>query len=112
MFAFIMMIPMLFRPLDQIANRFNTFQMGIVAANRVFAVLDTTSQIDDAGTVEAANFQGNITFDKVHFTYVADQEVLKGISFDVTSWESVAIFGATGAVNSTIINSLNRFYDI
>jgi subfamily B ATP-binding cassette protein MsbA len=112
LFAFIMMIPMLFRPLNQIANRFNTFQMGIVAANRVFAVLDTTSQIDDAGTVEAANFQGNITFDKVHFSYVADEEVLKGISFDVTSGQTVAIVGATGAGKSTIINLLNRFYDI
>ena len=112
LFAFIMMIPMLFRPLNQIANRFNTFQMGIVAANRVFAVLDTTSQIDDAGTVEAANFQGNISFDNVHFSYVADEEVLKGISFEVTSGQTVAIVGATGAGKSTIINLLNRFYDI
>ncbi|TXE07515.1 ABC transporter ATP-binding protein [Gelidibacter salicanalis] len=112
LFAFIMMIPMLFRPLNQIANRFNTLQMGIVAANRVFAVLDTTSQIDDLGTIEAAQFEGNIRFDKVHFSYIDDEEVLKGISFDVQSGQTIAIVGATGAGKSTIINLLNRFYDI
>lgn len=79
LFAFIMMIPMLFRPLNQIANRFNTFQMGIVAATRVFDVLHTTSQIDDIGTIEASQFKGNIRFDNVHFSYIKDEEVLKGI---------------------------------
>ncbi|MCB0444464.1 MAG: ABC transporter ATP-binding protein [Gelidibacter sp.] len=112
LFAFIMMIPMLFRPLNQIANRFNTFQMGIVAATRVFDVLHTTSQIDDAGTIEASQFKGNIRFDKVHFSYIKDEEVLKGISFEVKSGQTIAIVGATGAGKSTIINLLNRFYDI
>ncbi len=110
--AFLMFIPMLFRPLNQIANRFNTFQMGIVAANRVFSVFDTTSQIDDSGTIEATHFKGNIIFDKVHFSYIPNEEVLKGISFEVTSGQTVAIVGATGAGKSTIINLLNRFYDI
>lgn len=112
LFAFIMMIPMLFRPLNQIANRFNTLQMGIVAANRVFGVLDTTSQIDDAGKIEAAPFKGNIKFENVHFSYIPDEEVLKDISFEVKSGQTIAIVGATGAGKSTIINLLNRFYDI
>lgn len=112
LFAFIMMIPMLFRPLNQIANRFNTLQMGIVAANRVFDVLDTTSHIDDTGQIEAAQFKGNIKFEKVHFSYIDDEEVLKGISFEVKSGQTIAIVGATGAGKSTIINLLNRFYDI
>ncbi|MCL8008362.1 ABC transporter ATP-binding protein/permease [Gelidibacter japonicus] len=112
LFAFIMMIPMLFRPLNQIANRFNTLQMGIVAANRVFSVLDTTSQIDDSGKIEAEPFKGNIKFEKVHFSYIDDEEVLKDVSFDVKSGQTIAIVGATGAGKSTIINLLNRFYDI
>ncbi|WP_053972220.1 ABC transporter ATP-binding protein [Mangrovimonas sp. ST2L15] len=110
--AFIMMIPMLFRPLRQIADNFNTLQMGMVAANRVFKVLDTTSQIDDSGTTEIDALKGDLNFDKVRFSYVADEEVLKGISFDVKAGETVAIVGATGAGKSTIINLLNRFYDI
>ncbi len=109
---FIMYIPMLFRPLRQIADKFNTLQMGMVAANRVFKVLDTTSQIDDKGTTVAENFKGNITFKDVYFNYVEDEDVLKGISFNVNAGETVAIVGATGAGKSTIINLLNRFYEI
>jgi subfamily B ATP-binding cassette protein MsbA len=103
---------MLFRPLYQIANKFNTLQMGMVAADRVFKVLDTNSNIDDDGTISADNFNGNISFENVRFSYVRDEEVLKGISFDVNSGETVAIVGATGAGKSTIINLLNRFYEI
>ena len=110
--AFIMYIPMLFRPLRQIADKFNTLQMGMVAATRVFKVIDTTSQIDDTGTHVAEHFIGHIKFDNVFFSYVEDEEVLKGISFDVNAGETVAIVGATGAGKSTIINLLNRFYEI
>ncbi|MGB5420498.1 ABC transporter ATP-binding protein [Algibacter sp.] len=110
--AFIMFVPMLFRPLRQIADKFNTLQMGMVAATRVFKVIDTTSQIDDLGTHVAASFKGNIKFDNVHFSYVQDEEVLKGISFNVKAGDTVAIVGATGAGKSTIINLLNRFYEI
>jgi len=110
--AFIMMIPMLFRPLRQIADKFNTLQMGMVAANRVFKVLETTSQIDDTGTLVAAHFKGDIQFEKVRFSYVTDEEVLKGISLNVKAGDTIAIVGATGAGKSTIINLLNRFYEI
>ncbi len=110
--AFIMMVPMMFRPLNQIANKFNTLQMGMVAADRVFKVLDTTSNIDDAGQHVAEHFNGDIQFNKVHFSYIKDEEVLKGISFNVKAGETVAIVGATGAGKSTIINLLNRFYTI
>lgn len=110
--AFIMMVPMLFRPLNQIANKFNTLQMGMVAADRVFKVLDTTSQIDDSGQIEAAHFKGAITFNDVYFSYIENETVLKGISLNVEAGQTVAIVGATGAGKSTIINLLNRFYDI
>lgn len=110
--AFVMFIPMLFRPLRQMADNFNTLQMGMVAANRVFKILDTTSHIDDYGTHVAENFKGHIDFNKVFFNYVEDEAVLKGISFHVKQGETVAIVGATGAGKSTIINLLNRFYEI
>ncbi len=110
--AFIMMIPMLFRPLRQIADKFNTLQMGMVAANRVFKVLETTSQIDDTGKIVASNFNGSIAFKDVRFSYVQDEEVLKGINLNIESGKTIAIVGATGAGKSTIINLLNRFYDI
>ena len=101
-----MYIPMLFRPLNQIANKFNTLQMGMVAADRVFKVLDTNSQIDDTGTKIASHFEGNIGFKDVHFSYVEDEEVLKGISLDVKAGQTIAIVGSTGAGKSTIINLL------
>ncbi len=110
--AFVMFIPMLFRPLRQIADKFNTLQMGMVAATRVFKVLDTTSQIDDTGTHVAKHFKGNIKFHNVYFNYVEAEPVLKGISFDVKAGDTIAIVGATGAGKSTIINLLNRFYEI
>ena len=112
LFAFVVMIPKLFRPLRQIADKFNTLQMGMVAANRVFKILDTKSQIDNVGKVNVASFKGDISFDNVVFSYVKDEPVLRGISFNVKEGETVAIVGATGAGKSTIINLLNRFYDI
>jgi ATP-binding cassette subfamily B multidrug efflux pump len=110
--SFTMYIPLLFRPLNQIANKFNTLQMGMVAADRVFKVLDTHSQIDDSGTVRVNHFKGDISLKDVHFSYVLDEEVLKGISVDIKAGQTVAIVGATGAGKSTIINLINRFYEI
>ena len=110
--AFIMMIGMLFRPLRQIADKFNTLQMGMVAAGRIFTILDTESKIDDEGEINSFNIKGDISFTDVRFSYVEDEEVLHGISFEVKRGETVAIVGATGAGKSTIINLLNRFYEI
>lgn len=110
--AFVMMIPMMFRPLYQIANKFNALQMGMIAADRVFKVLDTTSNIEDTGQKIVSHFNGDIMFNNVRFSYVREEEVLKGVSFNVKAGTTVAIVGATGAGKSTIINLLNRFYDI
>lgn len=110
--AFIMMVPMIFRPLHQIANKFNTLQMGMVAADRVFKILDTKSNVEDHGTKTLTNFQGEIEFKNVHFSYVANEPVLKNVSFSVASGQTVALVGSTGAGKTTIINLLNRFYDI
>lgn len=109
---FITLAQMLFRPLRQIADKFNTLQMGMVAANRVFGILDTDSSIENSGSVTAQNLKGEINFEDVKFSYVDNELVLKGISFKVGSGDTVAIVGATGAGKSTIINLLSRFYEI
>ena len=103
---------MLFNPLRQIADKFNEMQMGMIAANRVFDILDTNEDVQDNGTKEATHFKGDIRFDNVRFSYIQDEEVLKGINLKVNTGETIAIVGATGAGKSTIINLLNRFYEI
>ena len=112
LFAYTMLINMLFNPLRQIADKFNVMQMGIVAAERVFDILETESQIQNKGTIEAKNFKGDLLFQDVRFSYVKDEEVLKGINLKVNAGETIAIVGSTGAGKSTIINLLNRFYEI
>jgi ABC-type multidrug transport system fused ATPase/permease subunit len=110
--AYTMFIGMLFNPLRQIADKFNEMQLGMIAANRVFEILDTQDQIQDTGTIEAPIFSGNIQFKKIRFGYIADEEVIKGIDLEVTAGQTIAIVGSTGAGKSTIINLLNRFYEI
>jgi ABC-type multidrug transport system fused ATPase/permease subunit len=112
MTAYTMFIGMLFNPLRQIADKFNEMQMGMISANRVFDIIDTTDEKQVNGTQVAEHFKGNIIFDKVRFSYIPDEEVLKGISFEVKEGKTIAIVGATGAGKSTIINLLNRFYEI
>ena len=111
-FLFIQLSQMLFRPLRQIADKFNTLQMGMVAVQRVFALMDTNSHIADDGAHEAKHIKGEISFQNVIFSYKEGETVINDISFDVNSGETIAIVGATGAGKSTIINLLSRFYDI
>ena len=110
--AFIMMIPMMFRPLNQIANKFNTLLMGMVAAERVFNVLDTESNIDESGNKIVNNLRGDIQFKNIHFSYNESEIVLKNISFEIKAGTTTAIVGSTGAGKSTVINLINRFYEI
>ena len=112
LFSYTMFIGMLFNPLRQIADKFNEMQLGMIAANRVFDILDTEDQIQDTGTIEAPIFKGDIKFKKVRFGYIPDEEVIKGVDLEVNAGQTVAIVGSTGAGKSTIINLLNRFYEI
>ena len=112
LFTYTMLISMLFNPLRQIADKFNELQMGMIAANRVFAILDTSKELQEEGSQMAPKFNGTIQFDNVHFGYTDNEKVLKGISLEVNEGQTIAIVGATGAGKSTIINLLNRFYDI
>ncbi|HCF03489.1 ABC transporter ATP-binding protein [Flavobacterium sp.] len=112
LFSYTMFIGMLFNPLRQIADKFNEMQLGMIAANRVFDILDTDDQIQDTGTIEAPVFEGNIVFKDVRFGYILDEEVIKGIHLEVKAGQTIAIVGSTGAGKSTIINLLNRFYEI
>ena len=111
-FLFIQLSQMLFRPLRQIADKFNTLQMGMVAANRVFKIIDTNSKISDYGKCNGNLINGNIRFKNVKFSYIAGEEVLKDVSFKINSGEKVAIVGSTGSGKTTIINLISRFYDL
>ena len=110
--SFIMYINMLFRPIRELADKFNTLQMGMVSSERIFSVLDTQEQTPNHGTITDVPLQGKITFDKVRFAYTEDHYVLKNISFELQAGKTLAIVGATGAGKSSIINLLNRFYEI
>jgi ATP-binding cassette, subfamily B, multidrug efflux pump len=110
--AFNMYIAIFFTPLRQIADKFNEMQMGMIAANRVFEVLDSENHLEKSGNKIAPKFEGKIHFNNVTFGYKPDEDVLKGINLLVNKGETIAIVGATGAGKSTIINLLNRFYDI
>lgn len=112
LFSYTMFIGMLFNPLRQIADKFNEMQLGMIAANRVFDILDTEDQIQDTGIIEAPIFKGDIEFKNVRFGYIPDEEVIKGIDLEVNAGQTIAIVGSTGAGKSTIINLLNRFYEI
>jgi len=110
--AFPIFLSMLFRPMRMLADKFNTLQMGLVAADRVFTVLDNTQQIENKGTIQPTNLKGNLEFQKVDFAYIDEEYVLKDLSFKVNAGETLAIVGSTGSGKSTIINILNRFYEL
>lgn len=115
---FVMFINMLFRPIRELADKFNTLQMGMVGAERVFKVLDTKETTQNNGTYAPQKMAGAISFAKVWFSYnqdnIAEEEnyVLKDISFEVKAGQTIALVGATGAGKSSTINILNRFYEI
>ena len=111
-FLFIQLSQMLFRPLRQIADKFNTLQMGMVAVRRVMALLDTDETIEDNGTLQDVTLSGAVSFDEVHFSYKSEEPVLRGVSFTMEPGETVAVVGPTGAGKSTLINILSRFYEI
>lgn len=110
--SFIMYISLLFRPIRELADKFNTLQMGMVSAERIFALLDTNEKTPDNGLLRPDKLKGTIEFDKVWFAYNEDQYVLKNITFTVNEGETIALVGATGAGKSSTINILNRFYEI
>jgi ATP-binding cassette subfamily B protein len=110
--AFPLYVSMLFRPMRMLADKFNTLQMGLVAADRVFGILDKDEKIENKGTKKIEKLKGDIAFREVFFAYNARDYVLKNINFDIKAGETLAIVGGTGSGKSTIINILNRFYEI
>ena len=111
-FLFIQLSQMLFRPLRQIADKFNTLQMGMVAANRVFEILDSDHYINDKGNISIKDLDGDIKFENVDFSYVKENKVLRNININIKKGEKVAIVGATGSGKSTIIKLILRLYDL
>ena len=110
--AFIIYIQMMFRPIRQLADRFNILQMGIVGSERVFRVIDTDEKIENDGNMEVSDLAGDISFENVWFRYKKDQWILKDLSFSIKSGNFLALVGHTGAGKSSIIRILNRFYEI
>ena len=110
--AFILFIHMMFRPIRQLADRFNILQMGIVGSERVFKVLDTDDKIVDNGNTSIKDLDGSILFKEVNFSYTKETLVLKNLSFKIETGKMLALVGRTGAGKTSIVSALNRFYDI
>lgn len=110
--AFVMYLNLLYRPLRMLADKFNVLQMGMVAAERVFGVLDSKEHLHNNGSYKPKHIDGKITFEDVHFSYKPDTPVLKGISFDLEKGKTLAVVGHTGAGKTSIISVLNRLYEI
>ena len=110
--AFIMYIQLFFRPIRMIADRYNTLQMGIVSSSRIINLLDDKTDVVENGTFTPEEIKGEVSFDHVWFAYNDADYVLKDITIDIKPGETIAMVGATGAGKSSIINLLNRFYEI
>jgi ATP-binding cassette subfamily B protein len=110
--AFILCLNLLFRPLRVIADKFNVLQMGMIASERVFKVLDNDDTTINEGNISIQNIKGKVEFDKVWFAYIDEQYVLKNISFTLNAGETLAIVGHTGSGKTSIISLLNRLYQI
>ena len=110
-FLFIQLSQMLFRPLRHIADKFNTLQMGMVAAERIFGILETEAAIENKGKVLADQLEGHVQLEEVAFSYIPGEPVLQQLSLDIPAGQTVAIVGATGAGKSTIVNLISRFYE-
>ena len=111
-FLFIQLSQMLYRPLRQIADKFNTLQMGMVAANRVFKILDNSEFIKDEGKLKPNIIDGNVSFKKIEFSYNSKNQVFKDFNLNIKAGEKVAIVGSTGSGKTTIVNLLLRFYEL
>ena len=112
LFLFISMSGLLFRPLRQIADRFNTLQMGMVSTERIFKILEDDLEITDNGNIEKSSFDGLIEFKNVSFSYIKNQLVIDDISFIINPGETTAIVGPTGSGKTTITNLITKFYEI
>ena len=111
MFGYILWVNMLYRPIRQMADRFNVLQRGVVRAERVFDILDSNEVVDDQGTLIDIDFDADVEFKDVWFAYNDEDWVLKGVNIHAPKQETIALVGTTGAGKSTIINLLTRFYD-
>ena len=111
-FLFIQLSQMLFRPLRQIADKFNTLQMGMVAANRIFKIIDTDSKIQNSGKNIGESLDGSISFKNVNFSYNQNETIINNLSFSIKNGEKIAIVGSTGSGKTTIVNLITRFYDV
>ena len=110
--AFPLYLNLMFRPIRFMADKFNTLQMGLVASERVFKLLDNNDFISNTGTIIPQKLEGKVAFENVSFAYNDDNYVLKDINFNIKPGETLALVGSTGSGKSTIINILNRFYEI
>lgn len=111
LFAFVFWISQLYRPIRMLADKFNVLQRGTVRAERIFAVLDEQTDVQDKGSLTSVDFNQNLRFKNVNFAYVADQPVISDLNLEITYGQTVAIVGATGSGKTTLVNLLGRFYE-